>query len=143
MTAQSHQCAAQKRTQRSAGEHRLVAIAVTHRYDLECTEPLHRHTSKHDDPAGGQHQPQGQFADMGQQIFAPGVKHRQAAHCRPQHQRPAAQKTKQSIMERAPHRLSLHKGQSHQQKTGKQRAQPRRHPLLRAAAAAVCFSPCR
>ena len=105
---------------------------------LKCRHALRLDIGKNDHRAAGKHQPQNQLEDLGQKVFAPGILHSKAAHCRAQHKAAAAKKSEQHIVQGLPCRISLHKGQHHQQKACKQGAKPRRKPLF-----CAFFAKCR
>ena len=81
--------------------------------------------------------------DRGQKVLAPGILHSKAAHGCAQHKAAAAKKSEQHIVQGLPCRISLHKGQHHQQKACEQGAKPCREPLFGALFARRCAPCCR
>ena len=142
-SAQQQQAAAQQCAQRTAADPCIHAVCVAGSCHLECRHALRLDIGKNDHRAAGKHQPKNQLEDLGQKVFASGILHSKAAHCRAQHKAAAAKKSEQHIVQGLPCRISLHKGQHHQQKACKQGAKPRRKPLFCAFFARCCAPCCR
>ena len=128
--AEQQQIAAQQCAQCTAAQPCIHAVGIAGSGHLECRHALRLDIRKNDHGPAGKHQPQDQLEDRGQKVFAPGILHSKAAHGCAQHKAAAAKKSEQHIVQGLPCRISLHKGQHHQQKACEQGAKPCRKPLF-------------